>query len=198
MTWASKNSIRRLRPFHILAGAIQQIRELAKLFRRELAPLAAVQFAHGLVEFRQQAQAFRGDTRLDHAAVLRFARASDQAAGFHTVEQAGDVRIARDQPASDLATSQSAFSSAAQDAQNIVLRSGKAKGLEQGFGAARKGVGGAHQADKDASLQAILGAAFQFGLPLHETTILVTTTIVKRNVSSGLLRALRFSLCPLC
>ena len=68
-----------------------------------------MQFVHGLVQFGQQPKPFRGDASLHHAAVLRFPRARDQAPGFHAIEQARDVRIARDEPAADFAAGQALF-----------------------------------------------------------------------------------------
>src|ERR1019366_6769493 len=177
--------------FHELAGTVEQIRQLPELFRGKVAQLAAMQFVHGLIQFVQQPESFRGDARLNNAAVLRFPRAGDQSRGFHSVEQASDIRIARDKPPADLAAGQALFPRASQDAQDVVLRSGEAVGLEQGLGAASQGVGGAHKADEDLGFEAGLRIAFRFGGSLHEETILVTTTIVKRNVAAAFL-------CVLC
>ena len=58
-----------------------------------------------------------------------FPRARDQSARLHAVQQARDVRVARNEPAADFAAGQAVLSRAAQDAQDVVLRSGKAGGL---------------------------------------------------------------------
>ena len=76
----------------------------------------------------------------------------------------------------------SATPAAAQDTQDIVLRSGEAVDFEQGLGAAGQGVGGAHQGDEDAGFEAGLRIAFPVQRPFHVSTILVITTNVKRNV----------------
>ena len=180
----------------IPAGAVEQIRQLPELFRGKVAQLAAMQFMHGLIQLLQKPQPFGGDASLDHAAVLRLPRAGDQSPRFHAVEQASDVRIARDEPAANLAAGQAFFSGASQDAQDVVLRGGEAVGLDQGLGAAGQGVGGAQEADEDAGFQAGLRIAFRFGGSLHEPTILVETTIVKRNVADGFLGVLWVKVCP--
>src|SRR4029077_6148160 len=112
-----------------------------------------------------------GNARLNHAAVLRLPSASDQPSGFQAIKQASDVGIPRDEPATDPAAGQAILSGASKDAQDVVLRGGEVVGLEQDFGAAGEGLGGAHQADKDAFLERGLGAGFRFGGSLHEGTI---------------------------
>lgn len=172
-----------MRLFDRFAGTVEQIRELPELYCGEVAQLAAVQFVHWFIQFLQQAEPLRGDASFDHTPVLHFARSNDQSAGFHAVEQACDVRIARNETAADLAAGQAFFSSASQDSQDVVLRSGEAVGLEQGLSAACQGVSSAHKAHKDAGLEGSLRIAFRFRGSLHVQTILVITTIVKRNVA---------------
>jgi len=193
-----------MRLFHLFAGTVKQFRELPELFRGKVAQLAAVQFVHGLIQFVQQPEPFCGDASLNHATVLGFPRAGDQSSGFHAVKQASDVRVARDKPPADFAAGQALFSRASQDAQDVVLRSGKVVGLEEDLGAAGQGVGGAQQGDEDAGFEAGLRIAFRVQRPFHVTTILVITTNIKRNVWSSFLCALGvlsvssgFGFCPL-
>jgi hypothetical protein len=187
MSWASNKSIGRMCLFHLFAGTVEQVRELPELFRGKVAPLAAMQLVHGLIQFDQQPEPFLGDASLDHATVLRFPRAGDPSAGFHPVEQASDVRIARDEPAADLAAGQALLAGTAKDTQDVVLRPGKAVGLKQGFCATGQGVGRPHEADENVGFEGGLGSEF----PFHEPTILVITTIVKRNIAGGFLCARR-------
>jgi hypothetical protein len=156
-----------------------------ELCRRKVTQLASMQFVHGLIQFIEQPEAFRGDAGLNDAPVFRFARASDHSAGLQAIEEAGNVRIARNEAAADFAAGQALFTGAAEDAQDIVLRAREVEGLEHRFGAAGQGVGGAQKAHEDAGFEGSPGIAFRFGGALHEATILVATTIVKRNVGGG-------------
>jgi hypothetical protein len=60
------------------AGPVEQVRELPKLPFGKVAQLAAMQIAHGPVQFAEQTESLRGDASPDDAAVLRFARPGDQ------------------------------------------------------------------------------------------------------------------------
>src|SRR5579864_4391827 len=148
-----------------------------------------MQLTNGFVQLVQQSQALRSDARPHHAPVARLAGAGNQAPRFHAIEQARDVRIARDEPAADFAAGQALLAGAAQDAQDVVLGAAEAVGLEQGLGAASQGVGGAEQGNKDLGFEG--GVRFAFRLSFREATILVITTIVKRNVAGAFFRALR-------
>jgi hypothetical protein len=61
-------------------------------------------------------------------------------------------------------------------------------GLEQGFAAAAERVRGAHEADENMFVESGLRIVLRFSVPFHESTIVVITTIVKRNVAGAILR----------
>lgn len=169
------------------ASPPQQKRQLPELFRGKAVQLPSMQFLHRLIEVLKNPESVRSDARLHNASVLFFPPARDQATRFHAVQQARDIGIARDEPAADLAAGKGALARAPQDAQDVVLRHGKATRLEQRVDSAGEGIGGPQQADKDLAFQArFRGSGFSCGLgfPFHPAIIVVATSIVARNVGA--------------
>ena len=158
---------------------------MPELVCRKAAKLPPVQLLYGIIEVPKSPEPLRRDARLDDPAVFYLPRTRDKSPGLHAVEQARDVGIVRDEPAADLAACQAALARASQDAQNVVLRSRKAMGLEDDFGATLQGIGRAHQADEDLGLRAgclLAGPLHGFAFLGHAGIIVVVTTNVKRNV----------------
>ena len=93
--------------------------------------LPFVQIVYRLIEPFQQSQSFRGDARLDDAPVVFLALARDPTVFFHAVEQASHIGVAGNHALSDAAAKNSVWLRAAQDTQDVVLRSGEASGFEE-------------------------------------------------------------------
>ena len=143
----------------VRARLLQQEQQLAQLFLRKVAQLFAMEFPHGLIEVAENPQAFRRDACLHDAPVLDFARARDQSARFHAVEQARDVGVARDQPATDFAASQAASPAPRRMRRMLYCAPERPAGLQQCLGPAGEGIRGPKQADKDLALRIALPAS---------------------------------------
>jgi len=144
-----------------------------------MAELALVQLANRRIETFQDAQTFPGDPRFDYAAIIGLALTSDQAALFHAVEQAGHVRVVGDHAVADAAASQTMGFSAAQDAQDVVLRAGQAVRFEQLFGFDGQSVGGFLEGNEDLGCKGSVWLGW--AAAIHLPTIVVETDNVKRQ-----------------
>jgi len=183
-----KESLRRLRRFRLCARLLQQARKPAQFLCREVMQLPAMEFLYGRIQLSQNPEPFRRDARPYDAPVLLSPRAQNQSPRFHPVQQARDVRVARDHPAADLAAGEAFGPRAAQNAKHIVLRCGEAGRLEQRLGSPGQGIGRAEQADEDLGFQARFrrpGLCWDFALLGHAGIIVVITTIVKRRFLSA-------------
>jgi len=107
------------------------------------------------------------------------ARATDEAALFHAIEEAGHVRVVRNHPVADNAAGETIGLGAAKDAEHIILRAGEAVGLEELFSFEAEGVGGFLERDEDAVLEGKEGMPGRTAT--HEAKIVVVTTNVKRK-----------------
>src|SRR5262249_38625923 len=107
---------------YLAAAGRQQLRKLLEALPTEVSQLPAVGLLYGLIEPGEQLEPFLADAGKNHAAVFSIPGAQDPASFFEPVEQAGNVRIARDHAAADLSTGE-AFRGSAQDSQNVVLGS---------------------------------------------------------------------------
>src|SRR5438132_11836857 len=87
----------------------------------------------GHIHFAKKLQPGGSNLSVDDAAIMPGASALDKAAIFQAIEQARNVRIARNHALGNLAARQALRPSAAQDAQRVVLRSGESKLFELGL-----------------------------------------------------------------
>ena len=131
-------------------------------WRVEVADLTA-----GTVEDRvgqpvEQGPARVGDGDVDDAAVVVRPGPRDEAAFLQSVEQAGDVRGARDQPAREFQRPQSAGVDAAQQAQGVVLLRRQAVRAEQIVLERPQPVVGPPQVQVDFLLRRVEGPAWGF------------------------------------
>jgi hypothetical protein len=92
--------------------------------------LAAMQFAHRLVERLKQIKALGGDACFDHAAIIGLAFTSDEIAFFHAVEEAGDVRVMRNHAFAYATAGEAMGFSAAKNPQDVILRAGETGGFD--------------------------------------------------------------------
>lgn len=165
------------------AGREEQPGKLAELSLAEMAELAAVEFADGRAEAREQREARSCNTNKDFAAIGIFTAAADETSFFEAVEKAGDVGVAGDHAAGDLATEQ-AFVGAAQDAQDVVLIRGEVVFFEEQGGAAGEQVSGAHEFDENGFLRAGNGWAGASGNAGHTYKMVVGTDKCQRAAGS--------------
>jgi hypothetical protein len=128
----------------------------------QMAELPSVTLLYWFIETAQQFEAVRRDARHHHPPVPAFAAAGDQTAPFQAVEKAGDVGIAGDHSAGDVAAGQS-VGRTAQDAEHVVLVGGKVVLLEQCGQLAGQGVGRAQQL-KEHRLLRTFPTTFALGL----------------------------------
>ena len=115
--------------------------------------LALVKLANRLIEIFQKSETRGGDAGFDDAAVIGLARAGDEAALFHAVEEAGHVRVVRNHAFADAAAGEAFGLGATKNAKDIVLRAGEAVRLEELLGFEAEGVGGLLEGDEDAVLE---------------------------------------------
>src|SRR5262249_1985390 len=86
-----------------------------------MSQLFTVNLPDGLIQAGEELESFGRDSRPDHTPVSGFAETGDQASSFQAVEEAGDIGIAGNHPAGNLAGRET-FRRPAQDAQDVVLR----------------------------------------------------------------------------
>jgi hypothetical protein len=115
--------------------------------------LTLVKLANRLIETFQKHEARGGDAGFDDAAVIGLARAGDEAALFHAVEEAGHIGVVRDHAFANGAAREAFGFGAAKNAENIVLRAGEAMGFEELLGLNTEGIGGLMESDEDAVFQ---------------------------------------------
>ena len=120
-----------------------------------MAELAAVALAERLAHLAQQGQPRLGDADVDDAAVVGRPVALDQAALLQLVEQAGDVRGARDEPAGQVQRADLVRVVAGQQPQGVVLLRRQVVAAEQFFFQGAQPVVGPPQAEEDLLLQRI-------------------------------------------
>ena len=121
--------------------------------RGDALELPLVQGAHRTIKSFQKLKTLRCYISLNHATVVALAFASDEIAFFHPIQEAGNVRVARDHAFADFAAGQSRMTSAAKDTQYIVLGRGQARGFDYLFGLSAQGVGDLHEGDEQAGLR---------------------------------------------
>src|ERR1700688_929374 len=136
-----------------------------------------VQGAHRSIKRFQKLETLWCYISLDHATIVALAFASDEVALFHAVQQARNVRVARDHALADFAAGQSGAASAAKYAQYIVLGRSQAGGFDYLFGLSSQGVSDLHERNEQACLRMGVGIFMERGT--HEGTIVVITTFVK-------------------
>ena len=138
-----------------------------------------MELANGPVKTFQEIEARRGDAGFDDAAIVGVARARDETALFHTVQEASHVRIVGDHAIPNTAAGEAGGLSAAKDAEDIVLRSGKTMRLEKLLGLQAEKIGGFLEGHKEEFLPG-MGRGVASGT--HASTIVVITNIVKRKM----------------
>src|SRR5271165_7406162 len=146
-----------------------------------MAKLILVQLVNGAIQFLQQLQSFGGDARFDHPAIFYLALAEDEFVTLHTVEQASDIRIARNHAFADAAAEQAVGLRATKYAQYIILGGREASGLNELFRFLGEGIGRLHARHEQVILEVRSGAG-GIGSRSHGKNIVVITTIVKRKV----------------
>jgi len=158
---------------------LQQTGEHLQARGRNMAELALVELANGLVKTFQEIEARRGDAGLDDAAIFGVAGAGDETALFHAVEQAGHVRIVGDHAIPNAAAGEAGGLGAAEDAEDIVLGSSKAMRLKELLGLQTEEISGFQEGHKEEILQ---GKRRGGASRTHASTIVVITNIVKRKI----------------
>src|ERR1700704_5339633 len=108
----------------------QQLNQLLQFVLSDVAEHFPAKLFEGPIHFAEKLQPGRSDLSVDDAAIELGTRALDEAAIFQTIEQARNVGIARDHAPANLAAWQALLPRPAQNAQGVVLRSGKAKRFE--------------------------------------------------------------------
>jgi hypothetical protein len=141
--------------------------------------LALVKLANRLIETLQKYEARRGDAGFDDAAVIGLARAGDEAALFHAIEESSHVGVVGDHAFADGAASEAFGLGAAENAEDIVLRAGQAVGLEELLGFEAEEISSLLEGDEDLVLQGKIRMGNR--PPTHVGKIVVITTNVKRK-----------------
>src|SRR5258706_3709586 len=111
------------------AGSRQQVCESLESIFSHVPQLLAVDLLDWFVQTIHKFEALRGDSCQHQSPVSAFARARNQAAFFHTVQEPRDIGVSGNHAASNLAASEPLRRSS-QDAQDIVLSGGEILGLE--------------------------------------------------------------------
>src|SRR5208283_249830 len=159
-----------------------------------MAKLILVQLVDRPIQFLQQLQPIRGDARFDYPPIFYLALAEDEFVTLHTIQQASDIRIARNHSFADAAAEQAVGLRATKYAQYIVLGGREASGLNELFRFLGEGIGRLQDRHEQVILEVRSGAG-GVGSRTHASNIVVITTIVKRKVlhcrkcSGGKLRA---------
>lgn len=128
----------------------EQARENFEAGSGDVAKLTLVKFVNRVIEGFENFEALGSDMGDDDAAVVGLALASDEAALFHAVEEAGDVGIARDHSIADAAAGKAAGFGTAEDAKDIILSAGEAGVFEELVGLLDERVSGFDDKDKGA------------------------------------------------
>ena len=118
-----------------------------------MAELPAMQVLYGSVKFLEAIEALCGDAGLYDATVIGLACAADQAAFFHTVEEAGHVGVARNHAITDALAGQAKRLGSAEDAQDIVLSAGELVLLHELLGLLAEMVRSFEKRDEDAGFE---------------------------------------------
>jgi hypothetical protein len=141
--------------------------------------LALVKLANRMIETFEKSKARGGDAGFDDAAVIGLARAGDEAALLHAVEEPGHVRVVRNHAVADAAAREAIGLGAAKNAEDVVLRAGEAMGLEELLSFEAEGIRGFLEGDEEAVLDGKSGMGNSAAT--HAGTIVVMTTNVKRK-----------------
>ena len=141
--------------------------------------LALVKLANRLIETFEKSEARGGDAGFDDAAVIGLAGTGDEAALLHAVEEAGHIRVVRNHALSDAAAGEAIGLCAAKNAEDVVLSTGEAMGLEELLGFEAERIGGFLEGDEDAVFQGKKGEGKRTAT--HAGTIVVVTINVKRK-----------------
>ena len=113
-----------------------------------MSDLAPMEVADRLIESVEEAEATGSNSDQDFTAIRILTTATDEAALFEPVEEAGDIRIACDHAGGNFAAEQ-AIGGAAQNAEYVVLVGREVVQLEELGGAAREQVDGAGELNED-------------------------------------------------
>jgi hypothetical protein len=128
-----------------------------------MAKLPTMQVLDGSVESLEAIEALRGDAGLYDATVIGLARAADQAAFFHTVEEAGHVGVARNHAIADAIAGQAERLGSAEDAEDIVLSAGEPVLLHELLGLLAEMVRNFEKRDEDAGFEGRGGSLWRPG-----------------------------------
>jgi hypothetical protein len=128
--------------FRRRAAGAQQRFQLPYFRRSEVAQLFAVDLTYRAVEPGEQRQSPGRNANEDPAAVRVLPEPRNQASFLEAIEQPRNIGIAGNHALRDL-TAQQTFGCAAQDAEDVVLGSGKLDGAQQPGRPAREQVDGA-------------------------------------------------------
>src|SRR4029077_4276733 len=131
----------------------EQIFKIFEEHRRQMAKLPPMQVLYGSVEFLEAIESRCGDAGLYDATVIGLARAADQAAFFHTVEEAGHIGVARNHAIADAFAGQAERLGCAEDAQDIVLSASEPVLLHELFGLLAEMVRSFEKRDEDAGFE---------------------------------------------
>src|SRR5467141_1207466 len=166
------------------ADFFQQIKKNLQARNGHVPELALVKFANRLIEGFKKAECLRRDARLYDAAIVGLAFADNQAALFHAVEKARNVRVVRNHAVADGTASQAFGLGPAKNAKDIVLSVRNPRRFQELFSFLAEGIGGLQEGDENAVFQGD-GGAGGFGAQVHGVNIVVITTIVKRESTAG-------------
>jgi hypothetical protein len=161
------------------AGFLQKLGESFQTRSRDVAKLALVKLANRLIETFQESETRGGNAGFDHSAVIGLARAGDEAALLHAVEEAGHVRVVGNHAVANDAAGEAIRFGAPKNAEDVVLRAGEAIGLEELLGLEAEGIGSFLERDEDTVFEG--KREMGSGASTHVATIIVMTTNVNRK-----------------
>jgi hypothetical protein len=96
-----------------------------------VAELTLVKLANRLIETFQKSETRGRDAGFDDSTVIGLALAHEEAAFFHAVEEASHVGVVRNHAFADASARESFGFGAAENAQDVVLRTGEAVRFEE-------------------------------------------------------------------
>ena len=141
-----------------LADLFQHFDEEGEFVLGHVGELAFVAIHHGLLEFREEGEALRGDAGGHDAAVFRVPLTGDEASRFEAIEQAGDVGVAGDHSLGDGFAGEAVGGGISEDSQDVELGGGETPRFEKFVKIAHQAIGGADDVEEDLHLEALEGA----------------------------------------
>ncbi len=136
-----------------LAGALEQINQQFQVTRAQVAEYPFARLEDRAIEGGEEFETGGSDSGGNHPAVLRVAGTLGEAALFEPVKQAGDIGVASDHAAGNLAAGEPVRTGAAKDAQHVVLGVGELLRIENGGMGALQSVSGAEEVEESLFLE---------------------------------------------